>query len=132
MDFQRSDDQRALQEGVRSFCDGRIPLEVLRSHLSAAAPALRISFESDIPLQVGLAGSSAIVVAALRVLCRWWRVELPPDELAELALRAESELLGIAAGPQDRVVQSYQGLLDMDFAPPRSADVTENDSSFLR
>src|SRR5215470_14128899 len=31
MDFQRSDDQRALQEGVRSFCEGRVSFEALRA-----------------------------------------------------------------------------------------------------
>ena len=31
MDFQRSDDQRALQEGIRAFCDGRVSLEALRA-----------------------------------------------------------------------------------------------------
>ena len=31
MDFQLSDDQRALQEGIRSFCDGRVSLEALRA-----------------------------------------------------------------------------------------------------
>jgi len=30
VDFQRSDDQRALQEGIRAFCDGRVSLEALR------------------------------------------------------------------------------------------------------
>src|SRR5262245_8656318 len=30
MDFQLSDDQRALQEGIRSFCDGRVPLDALK------------------------------------------------------------------------------------------------------
>jgi alkylation response protein AidB-like acyl-CoA dehydrogenase len=29
MDFRLSEDQRALQQGVRSFCDGRLPLEAL-------------------------------------------------------------------------------------------------------
>jgi alkylation response protein AidB-like acyl-CoA dehydrogenase len=30
MDFQLSEDQRALQSGIRSFCDGRVPVEALR------------------------------------------------------------------------------------------------------
>ncbi len=30
MDFQLGDDQRALQEGIRSFCDGRVSFEALR------------------------------------------------------------------------------------------------------
>jgi len=29
MDFQLSDDQKALREGLRSFCDGRVPAEAL-------------------------------------------------------------------------------------------------------
>src|SRR5919197_1806871 len=33
-----------------------------------------------------------------------------------MALEAETEELGIAAGPQDRVVQSHGGLVMMDFA----------------
>ena len=31
MDLQRSDDQRALQEGIRAFCDGRVSPEALRA-----------------------------------------------------------------------------------------------------
>ena len=30
MDFQLSEDQKALRAGIRSFCDGRVPIEVLR------------------------------------------------------------------------------------------------------
>jgi glucuronokinase len=78
-----------------------------------------MGFRSDIPLQVGLGGSSAIVVAALRALCAWFQVELHPAELAERALRAEAEDLGIVAGPMDRVIQAYGGLVHMDFRPPR-------------
>jgi glucuronokinase len=88
-----------------------------RAALDAAARAgLALAFESDVPRQSGLAGSSAIVVAALRALCSALGTELPPLELAALALRAETEELGIAAGPQDRVVQAFEGLLFMDFA----------------
>jgi len=81
-----------------------------------------LSFESDVPMQVGLAGSSAIVVAALRVLSQRFGVELAPFELSELALLAETEELSIAAGPQDRVIQAYQGLLYMDFATGRAPE----------
>ena len=81
----------------------------------------RLSFTTDIPRQVGLAGSSAIVTATLRALALRFAAPLPPALLAELALAAETEELGIAAGPQDRVVQAHGGLLHMDFAAPRSA-----------
>jgi glucuronokinase len=44
-------------------------------------------------------------------------VSLERGELAELALAVEREELGIAAGLQDRVAQSYGGLTFMDFGP---------------
>jgi glucuronokinase len=70
---------------------------------------------SEIPPEVGLAGSSAIVVATLRALSDAFSLALAPDEVARIALRAEVEGLGIAAGPQDRVVQAHGGLVSMDF-----------------
>jgi glucuronokinase len=75
-----------------------------------------LSYSSSVPGEVGLAGSSALVVAALRALCAAFGVQLTPDELALAALEAETEELGIAAGPQDRVVQAHGGLVMMDFA----------------
>ena len=81
----------------------------------------RIAYETDIPRQVGFAGSSAIITAALRALAEWFELRLAPAELAELALACETDELGITAGPMDRVIQAYQGLLWMDFAPPRGA-----------
>jgi glucuronokinase len=75
-----------------------------------------LRFSSTIPGEVGLGGSSALVIAALRALAATFAVELAPDTLAMAALAAETEELGIAAGPQDRVVQAYGGLLAMDFA----------------
>lgn len=79
-----------------------------------------LSYETTIPRQVGLSGSSAIVVAALRALSSWFETPLAPHDLAELALAAEVEELGIAAGPMDRVIQAYEGVVHMQLAPPRS------------
>jgi glucuronokinase len=78
-----------------------------------------LSYSSSVPGEVGLAGSSALVVAALRALCVAFGIELTPDQLALAALEAETEELGIAAGPQDRVVQAHGGLVMMDFANSR-------------
>ena len=80
----------------------------------------RASVETDIPRQAGLAGSSAILTAQLRALSRWHEVALPPERVAEAAWRAESELLGIRAGPMDRLVQAHEGLLFLDCAAPFS------------
>lgn len=81
---------------------------------------IAISCETTIPRQVGLAGSSAVVIATLRALGERWDAGLPALELAEMALAVEVEDLGIAAGPMDRVVQAYERLVVMDLAPPRT------------
>lgn len=85
-------------------------------------PLLRFTmrYETDIPRQVGLAGSSAIIIAALGALMSWFDVKIEPAELAELALAAEVDDLGITAGPMDRVIQAYGGVMLMDLQEPRS------------
>jgi len=78
-----------------------------------------LEYETSIPRQSGLGGSSAMIIAALRALLKFHRVpvrRVSPRDIAELALSVETDELGIAAGLQDRVVQSYGGLTYMDFS----------------
>lgn len=75
-----------------------------------------IEYESTIPLRLGMGGSSAIITAALRALCQYYSVEIPLPVQAKLALETETRELGVPAGPQDRVIQVYEGLVYMDFA----------------
>ena len=100
---------RLLKATMKRFCefcfgDGAIPTE-----------NFRIQYHSNIPRQVGLAGSSAIITAALRGLADWYGQTLAPHLLASLTLSVEADL-GIPAGLQDRVIQAYEGLVYMDFA----------------
>jgi glucuronokinase len=88
----------------------------VRDHC-AAAHATTIEWDTSVPRGVGLGGSSAIVIATLRALCELHGVTLARADLATLALAVEREELGIAAGLQDRVAQSYGGLTFMDFGP---------------
>ncbi|MGL6196581.1 MAG: mevalonate kinase family protein, partial [Thermoguttaceae bacterium] len=74
-----------------------------------------IRYETTIPRQVGLAGSSAIVVATIRALCDFYSIEIPKNVLPSLVLSIEREQLGIPAGLQDRVIQVYEGAVYMDF-----------------
>lgn len=78
-----------------------------------------IRYASDIPRQVGLAGSSAIIVATLRCLIDFYQADIPQVLLPSLALSVETDELGIGAGLQDRVIQVYQGVVYMDFAKSR-------------
>ncbi len=78
-----------------------------------------VRYQSDIPMQVGLAGSSAIIVATLRCLMEFYGVDIPLRVQPSLVLSVEHDELGIAAGLQDRVIQVYEGLVYMDFAEDR-------------
>jgi glucuronokinase len=55
---------------------------------------------------VGLAGSSAIIVATLRCLMEFYDVDIPPEVQPSLALSVERDELKIGAGLQDRVIQA--------------------------
>ncbi len=74
-----------------------------------------IRYSTNIPRQVGLAGSSAIIVATLRALEAYYEIKLPLAIKPSLALSVETEELGITGGLQDRAIQCYEGLLFMDF-----------------
>lgn len=78
-----------------------------------------VRYHSDIPRAVGLAGSSAIIVATLRCLMEFYNVPISQRVLPSLALSVERDELGIAAGLQDRVIQVYEGLVYMDFSKQR-------------
>lgn len=75
-----------------------------------------IEYESNIPLRLGMGGSSSIITAALRALCQYFHVEIPLPVQANLVLETETKELGVPAGPQDRVIQVYEGLVYMDFS----------------
>lgn len=76
-----------------------------------------IRYYSSLPRQVGLAGSSAIITATMRALMRFYKVEIDTPEIPNLVLSAEVDELGINAGLQDRVIQTYEGCTYMDFDP---------------
>ena len=79
-------------------------------------PPGRFTWGSDIPRSVGLGGSSAIVLATMRAALRHWDADdaVTPLTLAQAALRAETEELGIAAGIADRTVQAIGGVVLTD------------------
>jgi glucuronokinase len=74
-----------------------------------------LSYRSNIPLRVGLAGSSAIISATMRALMQFYGVSIPKQILPNLVMGVETEELKIPAGLQDRVAQTYGGLVYMDF-----------------
>lgn len=74
-----------------------------------------IRYNSNIPLRLGLAGSSAIITACIKALTEFYNISIPTPILANLVLSVETDELGIAAGLQDRVAQAYEIPVFMDF-----------------
>jgi glucuronokinase len=74
----------------------------------------KLEYDSGIPRQLGLGGSSAIITAAFRALLDFYEVEIPQEVLPTLVLDAELKELGINAGFMDRVIQVYEGCVYMD------------------
>jgi glucuronokinase len=74
-----------------------------------------VRYDTNVPRQVGLAGSSAIIVATMRCLLEYYEVDMPAEVQPSFVLSVETEELGITAGLQDRVIQCYEGLVYMDF-----------------
>jgi glucuronokinase len=82
-----------------------------------------VRYQTNIPRQVGMAGSSAIILATLRCLMEFYGVDIPKEVQPSFALPIEREELGITAGLQDRVVQVYEGVVYMDFDPAHEHSV---------
>ena len=75
-----------------------------------------LRFTSNIPLQAGLAGSSALVMAALRVMGKSHGYQWTWRSLADATLTVEQAHLDIVAGPMDRWIQAQEKFLWMDFS----------------
>jgi glucuronokinase len=84
-----------------------------------------IDWRTDVPRSVGLAGSSALAVAVIDAVAGVWGVELDRRVVAALALRAERDVLGIAAGWQDRIVQAHGTTVLVDAAVMETVDGLE-------
>lgn len=89
-----------------------------KHQLSIDNRSFTVRYDTNIPRQVGLGGSSAIIAALLKALMEFYDLteeHIPLVIQPNLVLGVESEELGITAGLQDRVIQIYGGLVFMDF-----------------
>jgi glucuronokinase len=76
-----------------------------------------VRYQANIPRQVGMAGSSALITATLRCLMEFYGIDIARESQPSLVLSVEKDELGIGAGLQDRVTQVYEGVVYMDFDP---------------
>jgi glucuronokinase len=101
---------RLIKATIKSF------VEYCQAHnLKLHERNFAVRYETNIPRQVGLAGSSAIIIATIRCLMDFYGIEIPLELQPSFVLSIETEELGIAAGLQDRVIQCFEGVVYMDF-----------------
>jgi len=75
----------------------------------------RLRAATTVPMQAGLAGSTAILVAILGAVRRLLGIDSTPYEIAETARRIEFDLLGVVCGFQDQYMAVFGGLNYLDF-----------------
>lgn len=101
---------RLIKATIKAFSD------YCQEHeIELADKNFTLEYKTNVPVRVGLAGSSAIITATMRSLMAFYEVEINKPELPNLILSVETQELGIGAGLQDRVVQVYEGTVFMDF-----------------
>lgn len=101
----------AILVRFKEYCD--------KAGISLGDRNFTIEYQSDVPFGVGLGGSSTIIKAVLSALMKFYNLsdeDIPKPLQPNLILEAETEELDISAGPQDRVVAVYGGLVYMDFS----------------
>jgi galactokinase/mevalonate kinase-like predicted kinase len=77
--------------------------------------ACHVRYDSEIPLQSGLSGSTALVVALLQALLAWQGQYPNRYQLAERARHIELNYLRVVCGYQDAYMCTFGGLNYMDF-----------------
>jgi len=75
----------------------------------------RVTYNSEIPLRSGMAGSTALVVALLQALLAWQGEYRNRYRLAERARYVELNYLKVVCGYQDAYMCTFGGLNYMDF-----------------
>jgi len=105
-------DTLELQGDEFDLC--RAALAELGYTVEHAPFTLRI--ESDIPVQSGLAGSSALLTAIVACLLEYQEGRLPlPHYLAERVRHIEAHRLGVSCGYQDFYMAVFGGICALDF-----------------
>ena len=103
-------------EKVKNVDDVKHPIirEVL-DHLKLKTPQIEITTLADIPSGTGLGSSGSFTTALIKTLYAHYRMNIHPQELAELACKIEIEHLGEPIGKQDQYIAAYGGIAEFTF-----------------
>ncbi len=81
------------------------------------AENLTITTSSESPAGAGIAGSSALNIAACAVLAKWSGAEFDDESLLEIAQNLEAQAIGVPTGLQDYRPAFYGGVAALELRP---------------
>ncbi len=132
-------------EGLALACGGAELVVRSESHLAPCGDALdiaravcrhfgvgpdggmRIELSTDVPVQAGMGGSAALLVAAVGALDRWFGWGMHPWTLAETARKVEYRTLGVLCGFQDAYMAVFGGLNLIDCRGKESLEQSDDE-----
>ncbi|CCW34043.1 mevalonate kinase [Chthonomonas calidirosea] len=128
----QNEDQHSL---VRSKEDLRLrgdKLDILRAafayfDIDPGATPVQVRVWTEIPMQAGLAGSTAMLTAIVGAIVRWQNLQFNLYALAETVRKIEARLLGVLCGFQDQHMAVFGGLNFMDFYGKESLEQREDE-----
>lgn len=83
---------------------------------------LNIYVKSYIPVGSGLGSSAALEVSLIKAITSLYSINLSTKDVAELAYRAEHDVMGIPCGRLDQYSSAYGGMLLINTKPPYNVE----------
>lgn len=123
-----STDNLALRDGDYLNV-ARAVLLALEVDPQRTAP-FHLNARTEVPMQAGLAGSTAILATLVGCVLTHLNLRLNPYETAELIRKIEYDVLQIVCGFQDHYMTVFGGLNYMDFRDKNSAQIQDATTPF--
>jgi galactokinase len=79
---------------------------------------MNIALWSEVPIGSGLSSSASLEVSIVKLVSNCLGHELSPRELAEIAYRAEHDVVGIPCGRLDQYASAFGGIMKLETRPP--------------
>jgi len=104
--------------------DGRLDLLKAAIKRMNVKEGMDILVRSEVPPGCGTGTSASVAVALIAALARYLKINLEPDDIADLAHKLEVEELELESGVQDQYAAAYGGINFMEVAYP-SVKITQ-------
>jgi galactokinase len=91
-----------------------------------------IALWSEVPIGSGLSSSASMELSIVRLISSFLGPELSKAEMAEIAYRAEHDIVGIPCGRLDQYASAYGGVIRLETRPPFNVEqLTARDLTFV-